>query len=224
MKSLFALICAGCTVSSVISSRIYSNINTGRMPRSDMIQRSRALPDTMHECVFDIKASNLDALREKTESVSFPKSPSFGKHLTRSEVSKLTANPEATSRVLNFLSQHSGIEVVKRSRDGDKITVKAPVATWERLFSTEFYVFDRIGIDGTVDKSFIRALEYEIPAILDNHVNAVFNTVQMPPTSRPSTGIASGLYKLKADIPAPGLLQDGMVTPQLLNNFCKLFR
>lgn len=184
-----------------------------------MVQRSRANPDELHECVFDIKANNLDALRDKSESVSFPKSPSFGKHLTRSEVSKLTANPVATSRVLNFLSQHSGVEVVKKSRDGDKLTVRARVATWERLFSTEFYVFDRIGLDGTVDRSFIRALEYEIPSILSDHVNAVFNTVQMPPISRPPTGIASGLYKLKADIPAPGLLQDGMVTPLLLNNF-----
>lgn len=204
----------------VFSSKIVSNLKTGRIPRHDMIQRDRAPGDMMHDCIFDIKANNLEKLREATHKVAFPNSPDFGKHWTREQVSTLTANPQATERVINFLGQHSQAKVIKRSRDGDKITVRAPVSTWERMFSTEFYVFDRIGYNGQVDKSFVRALDYEIPSFLESHVNAVFNTVQMPPVSKPPSGRKSGLFTVEASgIPAPGLLEYGMVTPLLLNNF-----
>ena len=150
--------------------------------RKDVIKLQRSQPDVVHSVVFSIQQRNIDRLEDILLDVSDPQSVNYGKHLTYEEVQELTANPEGTQRLLNFLesakSKHKlDYKITKQSLNGEFVTVEAPIKLWETLFSAEFHEFS---CDDVPDVHFHRALQYTIPVELNKHISSVFNTVQMP--------------------------------------------
>jgi tripeptidyl-peptidase-1 len=206
------LILAGC---SVWAKRIHANLNM----RGDLAKGARSDPTKVHQVIFEVKPRNMESLRMTLNEISDMKSPNYGKHLTRDQVSELTANSEGNRVLTHALSAHPEASIVKRSRDNRFVTVQAPIALWERLFSAEFYSFSRTNRNGAVDLVVDRAMSYEIPALLAEHLHAVFNTAQMPGTSKRGVkGPSSGLYTVQAGgNPPPQPIMSGSVTPSLLN-------
>lgn len=173
--------------------------------RDDFTKLGQAIPTVEHEVIFAVKQKNLGKLEKILYEVSDPKSPKYGNHLSRAEVADLTANPEATETVKKFLSEH-GVNVVKATPYGEYITAKAPIGTWEKLFSTTFYNFQH---EEKSNKPVVRAMEYSLPKEIAAAVEGVFGTTQLPERKAPRPQV-----ELKSKTAA-----SGTVTPAFLNNY-----
>lgn len=164
---------------------------------------------TSHEVVFAVQQKNLDRLKQLLAEVSDPKHPSFGKHLSRQQVADLTANPEATDFIVSFLKQQ-GVQEIKAVPHGEYIKAVAPVGVWSKLFGTTFFEFKHVA--GRTP-NVVRAMHYSLPASLQQHTSAVFNTVQLPPIFNS----AGKLYREKSQFGS------GSVTPAFLNSYYDIF-
>lgn len=173
--------------------------------RTDLINLGEASPDQLHEVIFSVKLRNMDVLEKFVLDVSKPGSPNFGKHLTRAEVATLTANPEATQKIVEYLNAN-GAKIVRQTPYGEMIAAEAPVSLWEKLFATTFYNFDH---DEKRIQTTTRSLHYSIESELAPYVDAVFNTAQLPmiPHSRIPPK------------PVEGYGASGTVIPSLLNSY-----
>eukprot|EP01040_Poterioochromonas_malhamensis_P002533 gene2533-2694_t len=173
--------------------------------RDDYKLGAKASDNDFHEVVFAVKQKNLDQLETLLMEVSNPQNSKYGKYLSRKEIADLTANPVATDALSKFLFEN-GATITKKTRYGEYITARAKVSTWEKLFDTEFYQFHP---ENPQAKPVVRALEYSIPAELSEHVELVFNTVQLPTfdTTRVKGELQGSLRKA------------GSVTPALLNEY-----
>ena len=146
--------------------------------RRDISRISRMRNDHLHEVVFVIHQKNMEELTEFLHDVSDPSSMNYGKHMRREEVASLTRNQEARDAVVSFLHTN-GASLVSETLGSEYITASAPVILWERLLDCKFYMYRQM--DGKrVVNTLVRAESYSIPAILGQHVDSVFNTIQMP--------------------------------------------
>ena len=146
--------------------------------RSDILKQSRMSNDYNHEVVFVIKQKNMEELTRFLHDVSDPLSDKYGQHMTRTGVAELTSNPEGRNSVLEYLNA-TGATIISETLGSEYITAAAPMSVWEEMFDCEFYMFHQMREDMTI-KEFVRTETYSLPAILDNHVESVFNTVDMP--------------------------------------------
>lgn len=156
------------------------------MNRKDITKLARSSPNIEHKVIFVIRQRNVDELERILNDVSDPFSPNYGKFLTTAEVDELTTNPGSAEAVMSFLSRASSthkstLAFEKRSRNDQFITVTAPIRLWEDVLHAEFHEF-AIAADPTL--RFHRTLYYAIPAELEPHVAAVFNTAQLPDIHR----------------------------------------
>ena len=213
MKFLFhgaaiaALVCAVSAADAVRKAATMIHMETSKYEsRDDFIKLGSADDEQMHEVVFAVKQRNVDKLHDMLMEVSTPKSAKFGQFLSRAEVGNLTANTDATEFLTSYLKD-SGAQIVKTTPYGEYISAVAPVGAWEKMFATTFYYFQH------AQNAFVpitRAVHYSIPAVLADHVSAVFNTVQMPPRVSPKK-----LMRLKSDAPEKA----GSITPAVLNSY-----
>lgn len=185
--------------------------------RNDIKKGSRVSPDTVHEVIFSVKLNNINELEEIVREISDPRSGKYGKHLTRKQVADLTANPSASVSIEKFLLER-GINISKRSKYGEYITARARVSAWEELFETTFHDFQRLSpMEGSIDH-FIRCEQYSLPVEIEEHISAVFNTVQIP---APAQYFHSSSKKATAASGAPPLIDEGATTPLLISEFCE---
>jgi hypothetical protein len=191
---------------------ILANLHAGR---ADIVKGSRVPVGELHDVIFSIRPRNLDILAELVTDVSTLTSLNYGNHLSREELSQLTSNPEGAAHLRTFLAQHHpDAVVVKWSRDSRHITVRGPIGLWESMLNAEFHSFFRKSHDGQkFDLEFKRALQYEIPTGLAEHVVSVLNTVQMPSRSK-----SSQVHRRNSNF---GVSSSGYVTPSLINTFCE---
>ena len=146
--------------------------------RSDIFKQSRMINDYNHEVIFVIKQKNMEELTRFLHDVSDPLSDNYGQHMTRTGVIELTANLEGRNSVLEYLHA-TGATVVSETLGSEYVTASAPVSVWEKMFDCEFFMFHQTLEDMTI-KNVVRTESYSIPAVLNNHVESVFNTVDMP--------------------------------------------
>jgi tripeptidyl-peptidase I len=179
---------------------------------------SRASPEVTHDVIFVVKHKNLDDLARILDDTSDPLSSRYGKHMTREEIADLTSNPDSCKSVQKYLIEH-GATVISTTKYGEQITARAPIHIWEEMFKTEFhaYSYSLEGVQGnnsssrSTKKDFVRTAKYYVPGHLDEHVESVFNTVQMPmirhsPKISTSTSVSTRL-----------LAVTGHTTPAVLN-------
>ncbi len=144
--------------------------------RADIIKQDRAPGDLLHTVVIAIKNRNIDNIQEHLKEVSNPLSQHYGKHLTAEEVAELSVNQDSFKEINKYL-EFEGIMVLKTSRNKGYITAEAPVSKWEEVFGNEFHLFKQTDLK---NGHLVRAVEYSLPDILVEHVEAVFNVVQFP--------------------------------------------
>ena len=146
--------------------------------RTDILKQSRMSNDYHHEVVFVIRQNNMEELTDFLHDVSDPSSDNYGQHMTRTGVSDLTSNPEGRDSVKEYLHV-AGAAVVAVTLGGEYITASAPIGVWEKMFNCEFYMFHQTMENDVVNKV-VRTESYSIPVHLSNHVQSVFNTVDIP--------------------------------------------
>jgi hypothetical protein len=218
MQIFFTLLVALAIFAVVINANSPTE-TANLLNRKDLTQQGRALGSKFHECIFAVKRQNMDNLKKFVDDVSYPTSKMYGKHMSRSALADMTSNPVATASVLEYLKKFPQVEVVKQSKYGEFITARAPISTWESIFSAEFFDFDRISASGKTMTPISRALEYSIPTELVGQVSSVFNTVQMPTLARSRVPFRTKV--VGRDVSNPAIIQFGTVTPALLNQFCE---
>ena len=174
----------------------------------------RANASLTHEVLIAVKQKNLDKVHKILMDVSDPSSAEYGKHLTREELASLTSNSESTSAIETYLNQN-GATVIKKTQNGDYITASASIAVWEKLFDTEFFYFTTVPY-ATKRKpivTYARALEYSVDEELVPHIQAVFNTVQLP------TLITSRMPLHRASNNRRKISSAGTITPAALKSY-----
>lgn len=170
---------------SQTTSKVYHNhvfresIAPGLSSRDDIVKVGRVSPDELHEIIFHIQESNIDELTRLVHDISDSKSLNYGKHLTREEVSKMTSNSISHDLTTKYLEK-AGATILSETISGEYITASASIKLWESILDTEFFAYHQIEETHKIMNRVVRAERYSVPRQLDAHVEAVFNTVQMP--------------------------------------------
>jgi tripeptidyl-peptidase I len=151
----------------------------------DFLKGNRASASELHEIVMVIKEKNLDELTRILHDISDPLSVNYGNHMTYQEIDELTSNPVAHQEVVAYLSA-AGATVIFAESQGECITARADIGTWERMFNAEFHSYHKVSAvsaslwpEGSKTE-FFRADKYSVPSGLDDHVAYVLNTIQTP--------------------------------------------
>ena len=148
--------------------------------RRDISKVTRVHGKEYHYVMFSLKKRNMDKVKNIALEVSDPRSPKYGKHMSKTEVSELTKNPAALDAVKEYLeSFDSSIIIDDITVNGDYVHVRAPVEVWEKMFNTEFNHYKITHHDKSVEH-FIRTEKYFLPVEIASHINGVFATTDMP--------------------------------------------
>jgi len=100
----------------------------------------RGNPATVMELILALKNQNMHRLNAEIMAVSDPDSPRYGEHLTKDEVTELTApDAESQDQVAAWLAS-AGLAATKGPR-GDSFSFQASVADVEQLFSTTVHEY-----------------------------------------------------------------------------------
>ena len=146
--------------------------------RMDLIRRSSANMDHVHELMFVVQQQNMDKLTDILHDVSDPASPNYGQHMSVEQVSAMTLNPVARDAIIDYLHSR-GASVTSEILSGDLITAKAPISVWEKVLDTKFYIFHQIQPHGGILES-VGAEKYSVPRELDKHLESVLNVIDLP--------------------------------------------
>lgn len=214
------------------------------LKRDDLIKHGRAPAQQSHEVIFVVQQRNLAQLEKELHDVSDPNSANYGRHWTSRQVADLTSNPDGQQAIRAYLLR-VGATVTSETLYGDYITATAAVNVWERLFHTEFYVFDHITVAsvsaGGSDKytatatdpgssheahekqTLLRAERYSIPIELHEHVASVLHTIQLPLRALSTSSIRPLNGADNATLPITSLVGGSplspYITPAVLNTY-----
>ena len=129
------------------------------------------------------------------------------------------------------------------SRRGEYLTATAPVGVWEQALNTTFFTWDDENPSaGPHATGILRSKQYSLPQGLVGHVDAVFNTVQVPPviptkyhrsaSTAPKSNLRPNLRRVKQALEAAeretgkdkmsALGTDDVVTVAYLNAFYQI--
>jgi subtilase family serine protease len=122
---------------------------------------------------------NVDTLESTLQSISDPTKQTYGIHYSRNYISELTSHPSRNKKIIKYLREQN-VEIAFQSPYGEKITGRAPAATWEYIFSTKYYEMSAKHKNKLVTR--VQAMGYSIPAALADTIEWV---------SHPTTSISS---------------------------------
>jgi hypothetical protein len=150
-----------------------------KMHREKFSRLGRAHGETRHEVVFAVRQNNMDVMERMVAERSTPGSSKYQQWMTFVEVGEITSNAAGTAAIMDWLGQQSLVDITWQSKRGEYIKAIAPLSMWEELFATEFYEWQDTH-DGQ-ESNHLLADHYNLPDHLQQHVSAVFGTVQVPP-------------------------------------------
>ncbi|RPD69200.1 family S53 protease-like protein [Lentinus tigrinus ALCF2SS1-7] len=132
-------------------------------PSTSSLQLTLALPPT-----------NIDGLHAALYDVSDPKSPNYGKHLSKAEVEAFVApKPDSVKAVTDWLTQHS-LRPEAVSPSGDMLRIDIPVSKANSLLGANFTEFKNKDSGTTL----VRTLSVTIPDDLEPHLQFIYPTTQ----------------------------------------------
>lgn len=133
-------------------------------------------PHESHEVVIAVQERNLDYIEEILLERSTPGSANFQQWMTMDDISLLTRNAIAVESIESWLREYN-VKIIWRSRYDSYFKAQAPVSTWETMLNTKFHIYH----NSHTNDRLLRASDYSLPDYMLPHINAVFNTCQMPP-------------------------------------------
>ncbi|EIW55947.1 subtilisin-like protein [Trametes versicolor FP-101664 SS1] len=133
-------------------------------------------------------------------AIGDPTSPTYGQHLSKSQVAQLAAPaPESMAAVTGWLQDH-GLTPDAVSSSGDMLTVRMSLEKANSVLNANYSAFVHTATNTTM----WRTLSYSVPAHLDEHLSFVYPTTQfIPPPVAPAmtrmTGLAARLPSKRSD-------------------------
>lgn len=155
--------------------------------------------------VFAIKQRNIDLLRSKLDEVSYPSSPSYGKHLSKEEVASITSNKVACAAAKTFLLSVADLSIVHETEFCDYLIVDGSIDTWVQLFDASLTTDMN-----NADASFLS--ELKVPAVLSSHIEAILPRKSIPLHISPQIAYTHPVEDFSEGMPLAGF-----VFPQLLS-------
>jgi len=142
----------------------------------EWIAANRADPNEPLKMTIAVRQTNIGKLEAIFESVSDPRSASYGKHLTNDQVQELVApTPKSISLITDWLIEH-GITSWETSSNSDFIQFVQPVSVIEKLLNTEYILFKHTVLEARS----VRALNYSIPTKVESAIDFIAPTVRLP--------------------------------------------
>lgn len=144
----------------------------------DFISLGRANANEVAHFSLALPQRNMHLLAAVLEDIANPKSPNYGKWLTKAEVMELVGTPPAiVSKVREWLTSN-GEGLLSTKFTGDSILVSATVDFVERLFNTEVHYFHNFDQRFTIVR---HVGELSIPSSVNEHVELVTGLTDFPP-------------------------------------------
>jgi tripeptidyl-peptidase I len=200
----------------------YMESMPGLNARSDLLKKGRTKRTHIHEVIFAVQMRNMDELTRILHDISDPDSDNYGKHMTKDQVNELISNPEACSELTSYITAGGGT-VVDESYGGGYITAQAPIEVWEKMFNTEFFLFEQTHSNGETHEV-VRAEHYSLPNEIHHHIEAVVNTIEMPVLlhKRPKIKIEDfdvKSFRKRQLLALDGAIPDGTIFPNRVRYF-----
>jgi hypothetical protein len=129
-------------------------------------------PSSTVKFVVALKLNDVEGMRQQFLEVSNPKSSSYGRHLTSSQINaRYGPSAEEKERVIDHFKKIEGAEV-KIGQHGDMLQVVAQIGAIESVLNTKLaWVTDSRKLS---DKKSIRStMELEIPAEIDDLISFI---------------------------------------------------
>lgn len=164
-----------------------------------MIERStfkplhRSDPKYKHSVIISIPKLNLDTLEHMLEERATFGSATFMQWLSYDEISSYVMNENSYNAVKQWIDANQ-LTISWISRRKDYIRVEGSISQWEELLQAEFYAYldeslpekeSSLRYNDFFEKNshriFHRSKSYSIPEEYQQHISAIFNTVQTPP-------------------------------------------
>jgi tripeptidyl-peptidase-1 len=96
---------------------------------------SRGDPAAVLDVMVSLKSQNMDQLNAEIQAVSNPDSPRYGQHLSKDEVTELTAPPQRSVDLVAQWLADAGVDA-KLGLRNDHFRFQASVGHLEQMFST----------------------------------------------------------------------------------------
>ncbi|RDX41878.1 family S53 protease [Lentinus brumalis] len=144
------------------------------VPRSKFVPLRPASSTLSIQLTLALPPTDVDGLHAALYDVSDPKSPNYGKHLSKSEVEAFVApKPDSVKAVTDWLTQHSvHPEVVSSS--GDMLRIEIPVSKANSLLGANYTEFE----DKTSGTTLVRTLSISVPDDVEPHLKFIYPTTQ----------------------------------------------
>ncbi|KAI0331459.1 family S53 protease-like protein [Cubamyces sp. BRFM 1775] len=147
---------------------------TSVVPKAKFVPLHPAVSTSTLQLTLVLPPTNIDGLHAALYDVSDPKSPNYGKHLSKSDVEAFVApKPESVKAVTAWLAQHN-IDAEVASPSGDMLRINVPVSTANALLAANFTDFK----DKDTGVTLTRTLSVSIPEDVESHLQYVYPTTQ----------------------------------------------
>ena len=146
--------------------------------RDDIIGKDSVQPSYLHKLTFVVRHKNMDQITAILNDISNASSQNYRRHLSKEQIDNLTSNKESRAAVMLYLVS-IGASVSTEVQSWEYITATAPVGLWGSFFKSTFYKYYQLQHDGS-KKDFIRTHEYWLPTEISDHIESVFNIIQLP--------------------------------------------
>lgn len=146
--------------------------------RDDIIGKDSVQLGHLHELIFVVRHKNVNQIAAILNDISNTSSQNYGHHLSKEQIDSLTSNQESRAAVVSCLLS-IGASISSEIQSWEYITATAPVGSWELFFQSTFYKYYQLQHNGS-KREFIRTHEYWIPKGMNDHIESVFNTIQLP--------------------------------------------
>ncbi|RPD54237.1 family S53 protease [Lentinus tigrinus ALCF2SS1-7] len=144
------------------------------IPKSNFIPLHPAVPSSSLQLTLVLPPTNIDGLHAALYDVSDPKSPNYGKHLSKAEVEAFVApKPDSVKAVTDWLTQHN-IHAQVASPSGDMLRINIPVSEANDLLEANFTEFK----DQNTGLTLTRTLSVSIPDEVAPHLQYIYPTTQ----------------------------------------------
>lgn len=127
------------------------------------------------EFVIAVRMHNIDLLERELMAVSDPASPRYGRHLTRTEVNRLTAPLEEHLDVILKFLDTGGIRNVSVAANGAFISFAASVRQASALLNAQYHM-----LKDAKGRNIVRTSSFELPSSVHAVIDVFEPTVWLP--------------------------------------------
>ncbi|KAI9457302.1 subtilisin-like protein [Russula earlei] len=156
-----------------------SNAGTPRLkdsvpPPSNWLDLGRAPPTQVILLRIALPQARFSELERQLYEISDPSHARYGQHLMKEQVEELVRPDRRNVGAVDaWLAKYDiGGEAVQRSRAGDWVTIRVPVALAEEMLDTEFHLWKHYKDDDNKDV-LVRTTQYSLPEDLHAHIELI---------------------------------------------------